>query len=833
MILLILVIVGTFALPLLYNDAILLYYGDAIEIVYPYFLHFHQQIQNGTFSFWNHSMGLGTNNIANLINALGSPFLYLGLLFPLNFLKHYFLLADALRFFLTGVFAYLWFSKLFKTEQTRISLALLYTFSGWALNFVIFTFYLDAYMYLPLLLFLSEESLEGRKQLWFSIVIAFVSFYSLYFLYMFSIFLFIYHIYRFLTLENRDLKILVGRIVNLLSYYILGLLLISFAFVPSIQVFLSTPRIESNILEGLRFDLNPLRIYNFISSFFSPVMSDYNTNLFMSRDISNYGSVFYVFTSSLTVLGVLNLVLIRFKEKRTYLFFLITLLVLSFIPAANVLMNGNQHIRWHFMIMIFMLMGLGYFLENQAKPKWVYLFTLVQLFALSAIAFISLKRNFVYSEHQHFYLVYVSFLFVVIVLYGFGFTQWKKRSYLLYGLLVIEMIAMTNIRMHVGPDPRYIKKDSFDQFEYFQNAKLFDRIKINDDDEYYRIDVQNASGNYPLLKNYRSFTFYSSLYNHSIRSLLDGRFSDNWNIGYRPSLFIFKHFLGNRYVVTEKDKDLSDFGYQYDSTLNDKDIYISDYPVRLGYVIYNTVNLTQWGELDKSIQDFWMYSHVAKSDGDMMIEPKYSPILIKENMMDDFIRFSDLGKGYWIIDYSRTNVNTQCQVDFYLNETLIQSQNINEFGYAYIKDENTFDGAYVYCRGLYNKNEIVPSNVYFASNALLDSMYTDLSNYETFDYYRVKGDQIDAEITIKAEGANVIMSMAYDAGWNVRANGERIDTFLANDGLLAFKLDPGTYSITMVYTPLYFKLGVVLSLSGFTLMGLNIIKKWRSKHEKR
>ncbi len=377
MILLILVIVGTFALPLLYNDAILLYYGDAIEIVYPYFLHFHQQIQNGTFSFWNHSMGLGTNNIANLINALGSPFLYLGLLFPSNFLKHYFLLADALRFFLTGVFAYLWFSKLFKTEQTRISLALLYTFSGWALNFVIFTFYLDAYMYLPLLLFLSEESLEGRKQLWFSIVIALVSFYSLYFLYMFSIFLLIYHIYRFLTLENRDFKILVGRFVNLLSYYTLGLLLISFAFVPSIQVFLSTPRIESNILEGFRFDLNPLRIYNFISSFFSPVMSDYNTNLFMSRDIPNYGSVFYVFTSSLTVLGVLNLVLIRFKEKRTYLFFLITLLVLSFIPAANVLMNGNQHIRWHFMIMIFMLMGLGYFLENQTKPKWVYLFTLV------------------------------------------------------------------------------------------------------------------------------------------------------------------------------------------------------------------------------------------------------------------------------------------------------------------------------------------------------------------------------------------------------------------------------------------------------------------------
>ncbi len=429
--------------------------------------------------------------------------------------------------------------------------------------------------------------------------------------------------------------------------------------------------------------------------------------------------------------------------------------------------------------------------------------------------------------------MYVSLLFVVIVLYGFGFTQWKKRSYLLFGLLVIEMIAMTNIRMHVGPVPRYMSPEAFKDYDYDRFDELFDQLKVDAPGEYYRIDVQNAMGNDPLLHDYRSFTFYSSLYNHATRDLLDGRFADNWNVGYRASKFVFKHFLGNKYVVTDKDTKLDDFGYRYEYTLNEKDVYVSDYPSRLGYVIYKTIDSSKWSDLDKSLQDFWMYSHVSLPGGDVGAKALYEPELIKVGLLDEYIDFTNVDAGYWIIDYSKTNVNTQCQIDYYLNGTLNQITNLSEIGYVYLKDDNVFDGAYAYCRGLYNKNEIVPSNVYFASNSLLDSMYTDLNNYESFDYYRVKGDQIDAEITIKAEGANVIMSMAYDAGWSVQANGEKIDTFLANDGLLAFKLDPGTYSIRMVYTPPYFKLGVVLSLSGFTLMGLNIIKKWRSKHEKR
>ena len=157
----------------------------------------------------------------------------------------------------------------------------------------------------------------------------------------------------------------------------------------------------------------------------------------------------------------------------------------------------------------------------------------------------------------------------------------------------------------------------------------------------------------------------------------------------------------------------------------------------------------------------------------------------------------------------------------------------NEFGYVYIKDEDIFDGAYVYCRSLYNSNEIVPSNIYYVPNDLLSQMYSDLSRYETFDWYHVDGDRIEAEITIEKEGANVIMTMAYDSGWSVTANDENVETFKVDDGLLAFKLSPGTYAIKMNYLPPYFKSGVILSLIGLIISILHILKTRKTKHEKR
>ena len=146
------ILLATYSIPILFNHSILLYYGDSIETMYPYFVHLTNQVKSGSFVLWNYSMGFGTNNFVNFFNGLGSPFVYIASIFPESYIPYLFVFFDIIRFYLTAYFSFLWSKKLFKHEDTRTIFSLLITFSGWVLHFVHFGFYLDGYMYLPLIL---------------------------------------------------------------------------------------------------------------------------------------------------------------------------------------------------------------------------------------------------------------------------------------------------------------------------------------------------------------------------------------------------------------------------------------------------------------------------------------------------------------------------------------------------------------------------------------------------------------------------------------------------------------------------------------------------------
>ena len=194
-----LILTCTYGIPLIFNEAILLYFGDSIETMYPYFVHLSDQIRSGKFYQWNHSMGLGTNNMVNFFNGLGSPFVYLAALFPRLWIPYMFLFFDIIRFYFIAYFAWLWSGKLFKKDESRFVFSLIFVFSGWVLHFIHFGFYLDGYMYLPLLLYLSDEVIEGRKTILFVFAVALTAFISPYFLYMHSIYLFLYQLFRFFS----------------------------------------------------------------------------------------------------------------------------------------------------------------------------------------------------------------------------------------------------------------------------------------------------------------------------------------------------------------------------------------------------------------------------------------------------------------------------------------------------------------------------------------------------------------------------------------------------------------------------------------------------------
>ena len=229
------------------NHYTLVFWGDQTEALIPYMIDLYTQFKESGFTLWNHSIGLGASNLVYYYTILGSPSFYLNLLLPTSDWIPYFIpVFDSLRFFLIGTAAWLWLDKLVCSDKAKLIGALIFTFSGWAMYWLHFSYFLDAYLYLALLLYFSEEILEGRKKLGFTLIICLSSIISPYILYMFSWILLIYMICRlFMKYEKVTLKFFFQKFLSVFVYYLLGVALSAFALLPAGLMLLSTDRIGS------------------------------------------------------------------------------------------------------------------------------------------------------------------------------------------------------------------------------------------------------------------------------------------------------------------------------------------------------------------------------------------------------------------------------------------------------------------------------------------------------------------------------------------------------------------------------------------------------------
>ncbi|MGN1345506.1 MAG: YfhO family protein [Eubacteriales bacterium] len=71
------------------------------------------------------------------------------------------------------------------------------------------------------------------------------------------------------------------------------------------------------------------------------------------------------------------------------------------------------------------------------------------------------------------------------------------------------------------------------------------------------------------------------------------------------------------------------------------------------------------------------------------------------------------------------------------------------------------------------------------------------------------------------EGDSVVFTtIPYDAGWEVRVDGQAVETLpVLNETLLAFRITPGEHELEFVYRPACVRYGLLLSISGLAVFG--------------
>lgn len=823
----------------LINHFTLVFWGDQTEALIPYMIDLYTQFKESGFTLWNHSIGLGASNLVYYYTILGSPSFYLNLLLPSSDWIPYFIpVLDILRFFLIGTVSWLWIGKLVSSDRAKLIGALIFTFSGWAMYWLHFSYFLDAYLYLAFLLYFSEEILENRKKLGFTLIICLSSIISPYILYMFSWLLLIYMTCRlFMKYGKITVKFFFQKFISIFAYYLLGVALSAFALLPAGLMLLSTNRIGS----GTKSLFQPLMggdLIRVLTSLFSPVINDYDYNIFSSPFLKLDNRVYTVYNYSFILFLLLlpQLLKIKFKEKKTLVITSAILYGMLFFPIFYLIFNGNTSIRWSFYYIVFNVMILAYILQNkeQINKKLLIASGIGCLTFLISISLLSIKLGWTTEINQSVIKRVCIVISGCIVLYTLSLLKKNRISnILLTGTVIIEAVFCLSSRVVNGTNSLVANSESWNEYrEKLLNTDAVDFIK-KQDSGFYRIDFADNSSiayNYPIVKRFNGFTSYFNVYNHETRPLYDNRSTDNWFLGYQPSKFLLKSLLGSKYMITWDDNQfLIPHTYELIYEGSNQRVYKNSLYMSLGYASTETSGYNNLQNLDKSQEDIVMLNSIVIPEMEKM---KLNLDEIYPLIADDLINsgFSlDKKDGYLFVDYSQTNPYGIVAYEFYKEGKQIKYEENYEFGYTAIRVDQDIDEVYIYCKNFNNVNEYIPVNVYWISDESINQSFSRLSAEDHFQNVQVNGEKISADISISNESKWVVTTIPYNPGWKVWDNGELINVKKVNEVFIGFELDEGNHKIQFKFVPPGLNAGLIITGGSGIVVLVIVYKELKSR----
>ena len=93
------------------------------------------------------------------------------------------------------------------------------------------------------------------------------------------------------------------------------------------------------------------------------------------------------------------------------------------------------------------------------------------------------------------------------------------------------------------------------------------------------------------------------------------------------------------------------------------------------------------------------------------------------------------------------------------------------------------------------------------------------------------GNYLSAEYETDKDGF-MVLGIPYDKGWKIIVDGTEVDYYNVNGGFIGFGINEGVHNVQMSFIPRGFKVGLVISVTGFILfigfVTVSCIKKKRS-----
>ena len=526
-----LLIAAMFLLPFIIKDGGHLFlWNDFNHQQIPFYITAHEAVRSGSF-LWSWTTDLGANFIGSYsFYLLGSPFFWLTVPFPVEWISYLMGPLLMLKFACGGLTGYLFIRRFVRNKYNAVIGGLLYTFSGFCITGMFFNHFQEAVIFSPLLLIaLDKLMIEGKKG-WFMGAV-FINAVVNYFFFVGSlIFTLIYLVIR---CKTGGYKMTWSKFWTGIFELVFGCLLSAFLLLPSALVLLGNDRTEEGIglLNGLFYIKTPGNYLSIISGFFFP--PEIQGQMVFFKGSSPWASI----GGWLPLFGLTGIVAFwTIKEKR-YQFIkwiLIISTMIAFVPFLNsmfYLFRSEYYARWFYMPILIMCLATAIALER--SRKWHYSIKVI----LGITGIIALATAFIPSKtlagwqfgfydflKQDRFIVMVIIALVCLLLLWCLFKikaseKWKKYFYQ-FTLITLSLVIGLHGIYFIFMGKKYT--NSLDAANFIVPNLLEHKIELPDSGtQLERIDSENKHFNLAFYWDKPSINTFHSIISNSVHPLYE------------------------------------------------------------------------------------------------------------------------------------------------------------------------------------------------------------------------------------------------------------------------------------------------------------------------
>lgn len=353
---------------MIYNDGYFLFLGDFNVQQIPFYKMAHEMVRSGNV-LWNWRTDLGANFIGSYsFYLLFSPFFWLTLPFPTDFVPHLMAPLLILKTSCAALTGYLYIKRFVKDRDWAVVGSILYAFSGFMIFNIFFNHFHEPCVFFPLLLIALEELVTNDRRGFFAAMVALNCFVNYWFFIGEVVFVVIYVIVRMAT---GGWGCSVQKFIRIVLESMIGVGIACVALIPSAMAIMGNPRTgTTELINGWRMWIYgwEQRLPSIIQSFFFPPELPSRPNFF-----PNMGAKWASLSAWLPLFSCTGVIAFCASRRRNFHKRMIIIsMIMALVPVFNsafVMFNNSYYARWFYMPVLMMCVATASALQERNEPK--------------------------------------------------------------------------------------------------------------------------------------------------------------------------------------------------------------------------------------------------------------------------------------------------------------------------------------------------------------------------------------------------------------------------------------------------------------------------------